>query len=184
MKNIIKNSLVFTILIFIFIKRPEVISGILDGVDLWNKYVFPSIFPILIISDLILSTNIINLISNICGGIFKTIFKVSKYSSYVFFMSLFSGSPSNAKYINDLLVNNIIDKNEAIKILSMSLLYNPLLIISITSFLDIKDTFYLLGSNVLANIIVGLINRNYKCNIISISRPVEITNLTPIFLAF
>ena len=165
MKNIIKNIIIIVILVLIFIKRPEVISSIVNGTNLWQTSILPSIFPIMIISDFILSTNLINIISNLIGPIFTKFFKISKYSAYVFIMSIFSGCPTNAKYINDLYQNNVIDKEEVVKTLSMSLLYNPILILTITSFLDYKDSIYLIICNILSNIIIGIINRNYKCNI-------------------
>ena len=167
MKNIIKNAVIILILISIYIKRPEVISSIIIGIDLWKKSVLPSIFPIMIISDFILSTNLISIISNLIGNLFTKLFKVSKYASYVFIMSLFSGCPTNAKYIKDLLNNNLIETNEASKILSMSLLYNPILILTITSYLKPKTIIYLIICNILSNLIIGLINRNYECNILS-----------------
>ncbi len=167
MKNIIKNIVIIIILVLIFLKRPEVISSIINGTNLWQTSILPSIFPIVIISDFILSTNLINVISNLVGPVFSLVFKTSKYSAYVFIMSAFSGCPTNAKYINDLYQNKVIDKEEVVKILSMSLLYNPILILTITSFLDYKDSIYLIVSNILANIIIGIINRNYKCNILN-----------------
>jgi len=167
MKNFIKNMLIIAVLICIYIKRPYVINSIINGIDLWNKSVFPSVFPIIIISDFILSTNLINIISNIIGPFFAKVFKVSKYSSYVFLMSLASGCPTNAKYIKDLLNSKVITNEEASKILAMSLLYNPLLIITITPFLKLSDSIYLIMINIICNIIVGLINRNYKCSILN-----------------
>ncbi len=165
MKNLVKNIFIIIILVLLFIKRPIIISNIINGIDLWKRSVFPSIFPIIIISDLILSSNLINIISNIFGPLFSKIFKLSKYSSYVFLMSLLSGSPTNAKYILDLLNNKAIDNKEAIKVLSMSLNYNPLLILSITTYLKYEDRLYLIIVNIISNLIIGLFNRNYKCNI-------------------
>jgi hypothetical protein len=167
MKNIIKNTLVIIILLLIYLKRPLVINSIIEGMDLWKKSVFPSVFPIMIISDFILSTNLINIISKIFGKAFNKLFKVSKYASYVFLMSLFSGTPTNAKYIKDLLDNKIIETAEASKILANSLLYNPLLILTITPFLKTIDRIYLIIFNIIANLIIGLINRNYRCNILN-----------------
>ena len=109
-----------------------------------------------------MSTNLIKIISDLFGFIFTRFFKVSKYASYVFIMSMFSGCPANAKYIKDLYDNNVIGKNESIKILSMSLLYNPLLILSITPFLSTFDAYFLIVTNIIINLIIGLINRHYK----------------------
>lgn len=162
MKNIIKNALIVVLLILIYIKRPLVLASTIKGIELWKNSVFPSIFPILIISDLILSSNIINIISKFLGNAFEKIFKVSRYASYVFIMSVFSGCPSNAKYIKDLYDARVIDANECVKILAMSLLYNPLLILTITPFFTKKDTIFLLSTNIIINLIIGFINRNYQ----------------------
>lgn len=160
MKNTIKNILILTVLILLFIKRPFLINSIINGLDIFKTKIFPSIFPIMIISDLLLSSNLITIISNLFGKIFTKVFKVNKYASYVFIMSFFSGCPTNAKYIKDLLNNKVINEKEAIKILSMTMLYNPLLILNISP-LNKKDTIYLLIINLLSNILIGIINRNY-----------------------
>ena len=164
MKNILKNILFLLLLTLCIIKRPFVIDGVIKGLDLWQRCLFPSIFPLLIISDFALSTNIINLISNSIGYIFKKIFNIPKESAYVLFMSFFTGCPSNAKYIKDLLDNKIIDQNGAIKILSMVQLYNPNLIFTITPFLNLKSKIFLIFTNLLCNFIAGFINRKVPCN--------------------
>ena len=145
MKNILKNILFLLLLCLCLIKRPDLINGIIYGIDLWKTCLFPSIFPLLILSDFALSTNIIKLISESIGKFFKIIFNIPKESAYVLFMAFFTGCPSNAKYIKDLLDNQIIDNISAIKILSMAQLYNPNLIITITTFLTFKNKLFLIG---------------------------------------
>lgn len=160
MKKIMQNIFILLLLVLIIIKRPEIINSIILGMDLWKYKIFPSIFPILIVSDLILSSNLITLISKSLGKIFYYLFNVSPYGAYVFIMSSFSGCPANAKYLKDLLDNHLINSKEAIKILSMTLLYNPILIITITSYLKLGDSLFLIISNIIINLIIGLINRN------------------------
>lgn len=167
MKNYLKILLIFILLFLTYYKKEIVITSVLNSIDLFNKSIFPSIFPVMILSDLILSTNLINIICNLLNKITVKLFKTSKYLSYVFIMSCISGSPSNAKYIKDLLNNNCITKDEAIKILSMSVLYNPLLIISLTKYLKFKDSILIIIINIISNLIIGLINRNY---------PITLTN--------
>lgn len=162
MKNIFKIIFIFTVLILIFTNRDILIISTIESIELFNKALFPSIFPIMILSDFILSTNLINILSNYIGKVFSKIFKLNKISIYPFIMSCISGSPSNSKYINDLLINNYISNNEAIKLLSMCNLYNPLLIISLTNYLKFKDSIIIIIINILINIIIGLINKNYK----------------------
>lgn len=162
MKKFIKSILILLILILFIIKREIVINDIIYGLNLFQRVVFPSIFSLLIISDYIISTNLIIYISNFMGYSFSKLFKVSKYASYVFMMSIFSGTPSNAKYIDDLLKNKLINEKEAIKILSMCQLYNPILILTLTSYLKHNDAIFLIITNIILNIIIGLLNRNYE----------------------
>lgn len=161
MINKIKKMLIILLIILIIIKRPVVINSILDGINIWVNNAFPALFPFLMISDLIISTDLINYITDYIGITFSKIYKMSKYSSYVFVMSLISGCPSNAKYIKDLLDTNLINEKEAVKILSMSLLYNPIYILTLTTYLNIKDAIFILILNIAINLIIGILNRNF-----------------------
>lgn len=165
MIKLLKNVSIILLIILTIIKRPTITTAIIEAINIWITNIFPALFPILIISDLIISSNLINNITDVIGPVFSKIFKVSKYSSYVFIMSLLSGCPSNAKYTKDLLDFNLITKEEAIKILSMSLLYNPILILTITGYLNKNDTWFIILTNILINLIIGLINRRYYCQI-------------------
>ena len=164
MKETLKNLSIALLIILIIIKRPVLIEAIISAINIWLYSVFPAIFPFLMISDLILSSNLINIITYYLSPVFNHLFKVSGYGAYVFMMSLISGTPSNAKYVKDLLDNNLINYDEAVKILSMSLLYNPLLILAITSFLKPKDQLLVILLNILINLIIGICNRNINCN--------------------
>lgn len=163
-----KVSIVLLIILIMF-KRPIITSAIISAINIWITNIFPALFPILILSDLIISTDLINLITKIIGPIYSRVFKVSVYSSYIFFMSMLSGCPSNAKYVKDLLDLKLITKEEAIKTLSSSLLYNPILILSITTYLTKFDAHFIIITNIIINLIIGFINRNVKCDINSIA---------------
>lgn len=179
MKNFLKISLFLLLLCLCLVKRPDLINGIIYGIDIWKTCLFPSIFPLLIISDFALSTNIIKIISNSIGLIFKKIFNIPKESAYVLFMAFFTGCPSNAKYIKDLLDNQIIDNNSAIKTLSIAQLYNPNLIITITPFLTFKSKVFLIIGNLFCNMLIGLINKHIPCNYYSAAKkqiPFSLTN--------
>jgi len=162
MINKIKKLTIVLLIVLTILKRPLVIASILNGINIWTNSTFPALFPFLMISDLIISTDLINYITDYIGIYFSKIFKMSKYSSYVFIMSLISGCPSNAKYIKDLLDKDLINKEEAVKILSMSLLYNPIYILALTTYLKFSDSVFIIVLNIFINLIIGLINRNYK----------------------
>ena len=64
MKNIFKTLLCLLFILLIFTNRNILVTSTITSIDLFNKSIFPSIFPIMILSDYIMSTNIINLLSN------------------------------------------------------------------------------------------------------------------------
>ncbi|MDD4795795.1 MAG: hypothetical protein PHG03_04485 [Bacilli bacterium] len=165
MIKLLKKVSIVLLVILLIIKRPTITTAIIEGINIWITNLFPTLFPILILSDLIISTDLIKVLTSFIGPIFNKLFKVSPYAAYVFWMSALSGCPSNAKYIKDLLDHNLISKTEAVKILSMSLLYNPVLILTITSYLNKKDGYFIIIANIVINLIIGFINRGVICGI-------------------
>ena len=75
MKNIFKTLLCLLFILLIFTNRNILVTSTITSIDLFNKSIFPSIFPIMIFSDYIMSTNIIILLSNTIGILFSKIFK-------------------------------------------------------------------------------------------------------------
>lgn len=166
MMKISKKIGVIILFILLLFKRNEVIEASLVGVNIWSTQLLPSLFPFFVFSDLFVSSGVIEDLSKKIGEIFSKIFKVSKYGFFIFFISLFSGSPTNAKNIKNMLDNNYINKQEAEKILCFTCFYNPFLIYTITnSFLNKTDTLKLIFIIYLTNIIIGILIRKKKCPI-------------------
>ena len=79
------------------------------------------------------------------------LFNVKGIGSFVFFMSMISGYPSNAKYVKELLDKKLINEVDANKILMFTCFSNPLFIINtvgIMFFNNIKIGFFMLISNI------------------------------------
>lgn len=160
-----KNKLIkLTIIIFfilIFIKKDIMYYTIYNTTILWFKTIVPNLLPMFIITSLVIKSNLIINICNLFGNIFNKIFKCSKYGIFIYFLSLFTGSPSNAKYILDLVNNNFISKSLSDKLLLFTTNYNPLLIYSLlTNFLSKSISIRIIIIIIISNIIVGLLNRN------------------------
>lgn len=184
-----KNKLIkITIIIFfllIFIKKDIMYTTIYTTTILWFKNIVPNLLPMFIITSLIINSNLIINICNIFGNLFNKIFKCSKYGIFIFFLSLLTGSPSNAKYINDLLDNNLISKSLSNKLLLFTTNYNPLLIYSLlNNYLNKSTSIKIIIIIILSNIIIGLLNRNmyyeeksfiYKNNNINLSKIIKDT---------
>lgn len=181
MKSKLTKTIVIFFFILIFIKKDIMYTTIYSTTIIWFKNIVPNLLPMFIITNLIISSNLIFNICNLFGKAFSNIFKTSKYGIFVFILSLFTGSPSNAKYINDLVNNNLISVSEGNKLLLFTTNYNPLLIYTLlNSYLENRTSIFLLGIVILSNIILGLINRNMNCEKIINEYKVNPINLTKI----
>lgn len=140
-------------LLFI-IHNNDIIYGSLYALNIWSNKLFPILFPTFIICDLILSTNLINIITKKFGNIFSKIFNTSPYGLYIFLISLLTGTPSNAKNIKYLYDNNLIDCTDISRLLTMTYFFNPFFILKYTN-IKILLIFWI------SNIITALLFRNY-----------------------
>ena len=161
MKNKLTKLTIIFFFILIFIKKDIMYYTIYNTVILWFKNIVPNLLPMFIITSLIIESNLIINICNIFGKLFNKIFKCSNYGIFIYFLSLFTGSPSNAKYINDLVNNNLISNTLSDKLLLFTSNYNTLLIYSLLSlYLNKSISIKIIVIIIISNIIVGLIFRN------------------------
>lgn len=161
MKNKLTKLTIIIFFILIFIKKDIMYYTIYNTVILWFKNIVPNLLPMFIITSLIIESNLIINICNIFGNLFNKIFKCSNYGIFIYFLSLFTGSPSNAKYINDLVNNNLISNTLSDKLLLFTSNYNTLLIYSLLSlYLNKSISIKIITIIIISNVIVGLIFRN------------------------
>lgn len=166
MKKIIPKILIIFLFCLLFFKRSDVNEAVIVGVNIWYKQLLPSMLPFFIFSDLFVSSGIASDFVKKIGPFFTKVFNVSKYSFFIFFISLASGSPTNAKNIKNMMDNGYVLKSEAEKILCYTCFYNPFLIYSITTlFLTKSDALKVIIIIYLTNLIVGLILRFKRCEI-------------------
>ena len=181
MKNFLAKFTIFIFFILIFIKKDIMYYTIYSTTMIWFENIVPNLLPMFIITSLIVSSNLIINICNLLGKPFSKIFKTSKYGIFVFILSLFTGSPSNAKYIKDLIDNNLISKDEGNKLLLFTTNYNPLLIYSLlTLYLDNKTSINIIIIVILSNIFIGLLNRNLEYDELKTNYEIKKINLSKI----
>lgn len=181
MKNKLTKLTIIFFFLLIFIKKDIMYTTIYNTTILWFKTIVPNLLPMFIITSLIINSNLIINICNMFGNFFNKIFKCSNYGIFVYFLSLFTGSPSNAKYINDLLNNNLINKNLTTKLLLFTTNYNPLLIYSLlTNYLNKSISIKIIFIIILSNIIIGLLFRNINYDEINFKYNKNNINLTKI----
>ena len=63
---------------FMLLFPKDVFNGASKGLLLWFHTVFPTLFPFLIITNLLMSTNCIRLIARLFGPLLNKIFRVSQ----------------------------------------------------------------------------------------------------------
>lgn len=178
----IKNILFFLFCIFFILlfKNYEIINlNIVKSCTIFIKNIFPSIFPIFIISTILLNLNFNKIINKILGKISKKFFKLSESQTYILFMSLFSGFPSSAKISKEMYDKNLITKKEIQKIILFTHFANPIFIISIVPY----HKKLVLITHFISNIIIALLfkniykNKQYDNKFIIIKKEKNLTNI-------
>ena len=159
MKQFLKNSCMIVLsftFIFLLFKNPEISKhSIENSFGLWLNSLMPSLFPMIIINDILINFNFSFIISKIFYNFFNKVFKLSYNGTYFFIMSLVIGTPANAILLKDLINKNMIDLKEANKLIYICYFSNPLFLFNMLS---------LIFNN--QNIIIKIIFLHYISNII------------------
>lgn len=167
-KKLYSFTIIITLLIAIiniFLNSNTLNQTITFSSNLFLKNIMPSLFPMFIISSILVEIDIPKVLGNIFKKPMNILFKTKGEGAFIFFMSMITGFPSSAKYINDLLDKKQIDTKDAQKILMFSFFSNPLFIVNTVGIMFLKSQkigIMLLISHILGNIIIGIIFKNYN----------------------
>ena len=170
-KKLYSFTILFILALFIlsiFANGSSLGSTVNFSTELFIKNIFPSLFPMFIISSLLVEIDLPKVIGRFFKGPMKLLFNTKGEGAFIFFLSMITGFPSSAKYLDDLMEKGQINKRDCEKILMFSFFSNPLFIVNTigTIFLeDIKYGYFLLISHILGNILVGITFRGFNKNI-------------------
>lgn len=163
------KSLILTLFLTVFVLNLDiVINSTLSASHLFITKVFVSIFPFIILSDILYYFNYDLFLKKIFGNIISKLFNVSKNASIIYILSILTSHPGNAIYIKGMLDNKTIDEEDATKILRAT--YFPSIAFVIGSigigiYHDIKIGIILHLITFLNNILIGVFLRGKKkCN--------------------
>ena len=167
--NLIIIIITFIFLILILLNREIVSYTIINSFNIWFNTLVPSMFPMFILSDILINYNFIEYIPNKISNIISKIFNINKTSVLILFISILSGFPGNA---NALL--KLISKEEVEHLLLFNHFPNPLFIIYTVGALYLNNSklgIIILINIYLSNLIIGIIYRknNHPTNINYIS---------------
>ena len=164
----ITSILIMIVLIFIGYEILTESQSILNSVDfslnIFKNNIFPSLFPFFVLSNILIKCGLPEFMGNLFKNIMNKIFKIKGVTAFIFFMSIISGNPANAKYTRELYQEGKINKYEATKILCFTCFSNPLFILGTVSllFLNNKEVgILILFCHYIGNIFVGIGMRNY-----------------------
>jgi len=138
MKKIV--SFTITLLFFTLLIFPQaVFTGAKDGLILWFYTVFPTLFPFVIISNLMMQTNAISHISALCEPIVSKLFGVHGDGVFAILAGFLCGYPMGAKVTADLVCSGHISKQEGQYLLSFCNNVSPMFIISYVVLQNLGD---------------------------------------------
>lgn len=167
MKAKIFNGFVVVSFIVLFMlvifNKYLILDTVSYSLDVWVNSLVPVMFPVFVISDVLVSFNITNYIPKFIKKSFQWLFKVSEDGLSVFFLSMLSGFPTNARVTSKLVSEGAIGEDEAGKILAFTHFSNPMFVISTIGAIFLENASYgyvILLSHYLGNVIIGLCLRN------------------------
>ena len=154
-------TLICSLIILQIILDPNIcIQYTISGAKLFFNAIFPSLFPFLVIINIIISYDGIHIYSKLLGNIICKPLKLPKECNFALLISLLCGYPLGARYTCDLYEKNIIDLNTCERLLSIASNSSPLFIIGsvgASMMLSSKIGYILLLSNIISCIFMGFI---------------------------
>lgn len=165
MKKIISFLMMLIILYItsqVLLNSKSVIETVAFSLKIFKENVFPSLFPFLVLSGLLVNYGFVEFCSVLFSPIMKLLFNMNGAAAYVFIMSLISGFPSSSKYIRDLYLKGLLSVNEATKLLMFTHFSNPLFILGTVGLLlkQTKIAILILICHYIGNLIIGILVRN------------------------
>lgn len=136
-----------------------------NGLLIWTNSIIPSLFPFFVATELLCSTNFINIIGNYLNKYMKPIFNVPGHGSFALIMGIISGYPTGAKIVSNLRENKLCSRIEAERMLAFTNNSGPLFILSVVGILVFANSeigYLLLFTHILSAITVGIIFRFWK----------------------
>lgn len=126
-------------LFFIMLAKPhETFLGASEGLLLWFQIVLPTLFPFIIITNLLVRTNTMYYFSRVLAPILGPLFHTSPYGSFAVLTGFLCGYPMGAKTTADLVNSNKITKKEGAYLLSFCNNTSPMFIMNYVILKNLK----------------------------------------------
>ena len=130
MKQLLSGLPVLVLFLAMLFSPKAVFEGAESGLLLWFQVVFPTLFPFMLVSGLMLSGGGLVVISRIFGRLFSTLFATSPNGSFAVIAGFLCGYPMGAKVSADLVRSGRISRDEGAYLLSFCNNTSPIFIMN------------------------------------------------------
>ena len=130
MKQLLSGLPVLVLFLAMLFSPKAVFEGAESGLLLWFQVVFPTLFPFMLVSGLMLSGGGLVVISRIFGRLFSTLFATSPNGSFAVIAGFLCGYPIGAKVSADLVRSGRISRDEGVYLLSFCNNTSPIFIMN------------------------------------------------------
>lgn len=174
--NLIIVIVSFIILILIFLNKTLVSDTIILSFYIWFNTLVPSMFPMFVLSDILINYHFIDYIPKVIIRFIGKLFNISDAGVLVLLLSLISGFPTNAINIKSAYDMHLLSKDECEHLLLFNHFANPLFVLQTIGIFYLSNNRYgtiILISHILSNVVIGILfrmkNIPTKCNYISVN---------------
>ena len=130
MKQLLSGLPVLVLFLAMLFSPKAVFEGAESGLLLWFQVVFPTLFPFMLVSGLMLSGGGLVVISRIFGRLFSALFATSPNGSFAVIAGFLCGYPMGAKVSADLVRSGRISRDEGAYLLSFCNNTSPIFIMN------------------------------------------------------
>ncbi|WP_139904528.1 sporulation integral membrane protein YlbJ [Clostridium thermarum] len=158
--NIIIVFLCTCVIIYFITFPKQCINSTLFGAKIFFTALFPSLFPFLIVCNLLIRYDGIEIYSKLFGRILCKPLRLSVQCSIALIISALCGYPLGAKYTCDLYEKSLISKDECQRLLNIASNTGPIFIVGSVATVMLGNTqlgYIMLFSNYIACIIISFL---------------------------
>ncbi|MBR6689214.1 MAG: hypothetical protein IKL68_04285 [Clostridia bacterium] len=158
-KLFITNTTIYTCIFLLLINSKTVLNSINISLDLFIHNLIPSLFIYILITEILINSNLMYTLSLGLSNILSKIFRIPKNTTFILIISYLLGYPNAAKCIYKLYSDNKINLKLAKKLLAFTNNASPAYIlcsIGIGMFNNVDVGILLLISHFFSSIIIGL----------------------------
>ena len=176
------QSLLLLIIFILLLFSPEAaFSGAMRGLKLWAMTLLPSLLPFLILSELLLSSNIVYQLGRLLEPVMRPLFHLPGVCAFALALGFTSGFPMGASASASLARENLCTKKEAARLAAFTNNSSPLFILSAVAvgMLSRADVGIILliahyGANLILGVLLGfLANKDISARRLSLPPSVE-----------